>query len=198
MMAISIIAAYLLGSIPFGYLFVRIFVKSDIRESGSGGTGATNVSRKLGLKFGAIVALLDILKGYFAVAIANALVPNEPIVIPLCAIIAVLGHIYPVWIGFKGGKGVSTAFGVALFISPIGALAALAAFAMAYATSRFVSVGSLSGVIVFAISYFAFPNLTGIQTIWEKLFGVVLACLIFFTHRKNFMRLFKGKELKVR
>src|SRR5215470_6313844 len=122
---IVVIVAYLLGSIPFGYLIVRKKVGADIRETGSGGTGATNVTRKAGKAAGVITLLLDALKGFAAVIIARRIVGDAGTswVVATAAVLAVVGHCFPVWLKFKAGKGVATGLGVFLAIVPWAVLA---------------------------------------------------------------------------
>src|SRR5262245_6212427 len=125
---LALITAYLLGSIPFGFLIVRLRSGADIRETGSGGTGATNVSRKAGRLAGVITLLLDALKGYAAVLVARRITGDDGTswVIAAAAVLAVVGHCFPVWLGFRGGKGVATGLGVFLAIVPWAVLAAFA------------------------------------------------------------------------
>src|ERR1700712_3834964 len=114
---ISISLAYLLGSIPFGYLLVRIFRKEDIRASGSGNIGATNVARSGAKGLGIATLLLDLGKAFVAVKIAEHLLPGNYDLATLAAVAAILGHVYPVWLGFRGGKGVASALGVFLALT---------------------------------------------------------------------------------
>src|ERR1700757_5201970 len=138
------LVAYLLGSIPFGFILVWLFRNEDIRSKGSGNIGATNVIRSGAKGLGALTFLLDACKGYLAVllgayAAARAGVPYEN-AIAVAAICAILGHIYTVWLGFKGGKGVATAFGVFIALSPFAALASLGVFVVVFALSRYASL----------------------------------------------------------
>ena len=128
-----LLIAYLLGSIPFGYLIVRLKSGSDIRETGSGGTGATNVLRKAGRAAGVVTLALDAAKGFLAVSIARWLASGESdqmIIIALAAVFAVIGHCFPVWLKFHAGKGVATGLGVCLAIAPWSVLAALLVFGL--------------------------------------------------------------------
>ena len=115
---VIVIVAYLIGSIPFGYLIVRRKIGADIRQTGSGGTGATNVSRRAGKAAGILTLLLDAAKGSVAVLIAKA-VAGDDWVIAAAAIAALVGHIFPVWLGFRGGKGVATGVGIFLVLAPV-------------------------------------------------------------------------------
>ncbi len=168
--------AYLLGSIPFGYLLVRIFRSQDIRKSGSGNIGATNVVRSGAKGLGAATFVLDVLKGFLAVAVARELVmaslPAWPPVAQLAwqgtprletatavaALAAVLGHIYPVWLRFKGGKGVATAFGVLLQLAPLGALIGLAVFVLTLVISRYVSLASILASVTIPAAALLLPS----------------------------------------
>src|SRR5689334_10169943 len=120
---IVVIVAYLIGSIPFGYLIVRGKIGADIRETGSGGTGATNVSRRAGRVAGVVTLLLDALKGAAAVLVAKMVIGSDWVV-TAAAIAVIVGHIFPVWLGFRGGKGVATGAGVFLVLAPVAVLCA--------------------------------------------------------------------------
>src|SRR5262247_1105249 len=143
--AVSLIVAYLLGSIPFGYLIVKLTRGADIRETGSGGTGATNVSRRAGKSAGVVTLALDALKGAAAVLVARWLTGETGTswVVAAAAALAVVGHCYPVWLKFKAGKGVATGLGVFLAIAPWAVLAAVAVFIVIVWRTRYVSLGSI-------------------------------------------------------
>jgi glycerol-3-phosphate acyltransferase PlsY len=137
--------SYLLGSIPFGYLLMRIFRGQDVRQSGSGNIGATNVARSSpGL--GLLTLLLDALKGLAAVALARAIYPDTSMVAGVAALSAILGHVFPVWLKFRGGKGVATGFGSFLILAPKSVLVAVAIFLALVAAFRYVSLGSIIAV----------------------------------------------------
>jgi acyl phosphate:glycerol-3-phosphate acyltransferase len=193
-----VVAAYLLGSIPTGYLLVRFFRKQDIRTLGSGNIGATNVIRSGARGLGAATFLLDVLKGCSAVwlgaALAPYLMPSAPIrnVEALAALCAVVGHMFPVWLGFKGGKGVATGFGVFLVAAPLAALAAITVFALVFAFSRFVSLGSILGAASFPI--FAWFLVSGDKPQFFIAVQAVVALLIIVKHHENIRRLMKGTE----
>src|ERR1039457_3727622 len=150
-------AAYLLGSIPVGYLLVRLFRREDIRTVGSGNIGATNVLRSGGKGLGAATFVLDAAKGAAAVLlgalVASPLLPSVPQrnVEALAALCAVLGHMFPIWLRFRGGKGVATGFGVFLVAAPLAALSAIALFAIVVAITRYVSLASIVGAASFPI-----------------------------------------------
>ncbi|HEY0308301.1 MAG TPA: glycerol-3-phosphate 1-O-acyltransferase PlsY [Acidobacteriaceae bacterium] len=189
--------AYLLGSIPSGYLLVRTICKEDIRSVGSGNIGATNVLRS-GSKGVALATLLfDLGKGYLAVSLAHSLALRNGIADPfqfmtLAAVVAVVAHIYPIWLGFKGGKGVATAFGVFLALEPYAALSLLGVFVVLVAITRIVSLSS----IVAAASFFFF----GPYFAHGPLSRVTLAGLFFIPvlviakHHQNIGRLLHGTE----
>src|ERR1700688_4255423 len=137
--------SYLLGSIPFGYLLVRIFRGQDVRQSGSGNIGATNVARSWpGL--GLLTLLLDALKGLAAVALARTIDPGTSVLAGVAALSAILGHVFPVWLKFRGGKGVATGFGSFLILAPKTVLVAVAIFLAVVAAFRYVSLGSMIAV----------------------------------------------------
>lgn len=195
------IAAYLFGSIPFGYLLVRLFRKEDIRSTGSGNIGATNVVRSGAKGLGALTFFLDACKGYLAVLVASrlaftpGLVPVPPgNAAALAALCAILGHIYTVWLGFKGGKGVATAFGVFVALAPWAALAALVVFILIFALARYVSLGSILGAAAFPIFAFLFPHAT--YSSWLIVVIVVVPAIIIVKHRENIVRLLKGTEYR--
>ena len=147
----SISIAYLLGSIPFGYILVRLFRREDVRQQGSGNIGATNVARSGGTKLGVVTLLLDIGKAYAAVVIARHLAPGVYDVQVAAAVAAVVGHVFPVWLGFRGGKGVATGLGSFLLIAPKCVLVAAGIFIVVVAIFRYVSLGSIVAVAAFPI-----------------------------------------------
>jgi glycerol-3-phosphate acyltransferase PlsY len=191
-------AAYLLGSIPTGYLLVRIFLKQDIRTVGSGNIGATNVLRAGSKGLGAATFLLDVLKGASAVWMGALLGAALAIPAPqrdiegLAALCAVLGHMFPVWLGFWGGKGVATGFGVFLVAAPVAALAAIAVFGVVLALSRYVSLASILGSAAFpAFAWFLDPNS---RSAFFFTVMVFVALLVIVKHHKNIRRLLAGTE----
>jgi glycerol-3-phosphate acyltransferase PlsY len=193
--------AYLLGSVPTGYLLVRLFRHEDIRSVGSGNIGATNVLRSGGKGLGAATFLLDVLKGaaavLIAVPIAVRLAPQYASVPPrdieaVAAIVAVLGHMFPVWLGFRGGKGVATGFGVFLVAAPWAALAAIALFVVVLLVSRYVSLASILGAASFPI--FAWLLVRGDKPAPFIAAQVIVALLIIVKHHQNIRRLASGTE----
>jgi len=194
-------AAYLLGSVPTGYLLMRLFRHEDIRSSGSGNIGATNVLRSGGKGLGAATFLADVLKGSAAVLLggllAKALIPDMALrdAQALAALFAVLGHIFPVWLRFKGGKGVSTAFGVFLVAAPIAALGAIAVFAFIFFFTRFVSLASILGAACFPV--FAWFTVGGERPIFFIVVQSAVSLLIIVKHHQNISRLFAGTESRI-
>jgi glycerol-3-phosphate acyltransferase PlsY len=187
--------AYLLGSIPFGYLLVRFFRKEDIRSTGSGNIGATNVARSGGKALGILTLLLDVLKGYLAVILAMHFAPNTlhgPSNLAItAAAIACLGHVFPVWLGFKGGKGIATALGVFLALVWPVAVASLILFIIVVALTRIVSLGSvLAAASIPILAILLIPARTP-----ELLIGLsIISLLSIAKHHANIARLFQGKE----
>jgi glycerol-3-phosphate acyltransferase PlsY len=188
---VSIAVAYLLGSIPFGYLLVRVFRKQDIREQGSGNIGATNVARSGAKGLGLATLLLDLGKAYLAVAIAQHLAPGSYDVAVAAAVAAVLGHVFPVWLGFRGGKGVASALGVFLALTWPSALAVLVVFVAVFALTRYVSLASIIGSALFPFFGFHFVALHTPMVIFGFLF---IPLLVIVKHRGNIRRLLSGTE----
>ena len=192
---LTLALAYLLGSIPFGYLLVRIFRKEDVRETGSGNIGATNVARAGGSGLGLLTLLFDALKGYVAVLIAAHLAPatgHGPSTLAVAAAVAaVLGHVFPVWLHFRGGKGIATALGVFLALVPLVALAAVGIFALIVATTRLVSLGS----VLAAVSIPIFALLLVPHRSTALLAGLsFISLLSILKHHANIVRLLHGTE----
>jgi glycerol-3-phosphate acyltransferase PlsY len=190
--SLAVIVAYLIGSIPFGYLIVRGKIGADIRQTGSGGTGATNVSRRAGKVAGVVTLALDALKGAAAVLIARALTGNDW-VLAMAAIAVLVGHIFPVWLGFRGGKGVATGAGVFLVVAPVALLLAGIVFLAIVFLTRYVSLGSM--VAAATIPLFVWL-LSGSQPL--LLAAILSALLIVFAHRGNIGRLAHGTESQFR
>lgn len=192
---ILLAACYLLGSIPSGVLVANRTRGIDLSTHGSGNTGAANAFRALGWKGGALVLVLDVLKGVAAVFLAYfALMP--PLVLPLIKVAyglaAIVGHNWSVFRGFKGGKGIATSFGVVLALSPRVALLAILLWIAMVALTRYSSVGSLTASA-------ALPILMAVEGegVLYILFGIAAAALAFYRHRDNIERLRQGKELKL-
>jgi len=188
---LSIPIAYLLGSIPFGYLLVRIFRHEDIRATGSGNIGATNVARSGAKGLGIATLLLDLGKAYLAVRIAQRLAPGNVDLAVAAAIATILGHVYPVWLRFKGGKGVASALGVFLALTWPSALCILAVFAIIVALTRYVSLASIVAAAAFPLFGFHFVQARTPVVIFGFLF---IPALIILKHHANIGRLFAGTE----
>jgi acyl phosphate:glycerol-3-phosphate acyltransferase len=198
----SIVIAYLLGSIPFGYLIVRLKSGADIREMGSGATGATNVMRKSGKAAGIVTLLLDGAKGFLAVSIARWLTsgdPNSEIIAALSSVFAVAGHCFPVWLKFRAGKGVATGLGVFLAIVPWSVLAASVVFLLMVWRTRYVSLGSIAAAICVplwtAIKHMVISPVDDFDQIIRALCAV--SALIIWRHSENIGRLIAGTENKI-
>jgi glycerol-3-phosphate acyltransferase PlsY len=195
------VAAYLLGSVPTGYLLIRLFRHQDIRSFGSGNIGATNVLRSGGKGLGAVTFLLDVVKGSTAVALgillAHVLLPNGPVrdMEALAALFAVIGHMFPVWLGFHGGKGVATGFGVFLVAAPWAALAAISVFALLFAITRYVSLASIVAAACFPV--FAWYFARGDRPLFFIAVQAAVALLIIAKHHQNIRRLFAGTESRI-
>jgi len=188
---VSISVAYLLGSIPFGYLLVRIFRNEDIREQGSGNIGATNVARSGAKGLGLTTLLLDMGKAYLAVTIARHIAPDSYDVAVAAAVAAVVGHVFPVWLKFKGGKGVASALGVFLALTWPSAVAILFVFAVVFALTRYVSLASIIGSATFPLFGFHFV----VQRTPMVIFGFLfIPLLVILKHHANIRRLLSGTE----
>jgi glycerol-3-phosphate acyltransferase PlsY len=201
---VIVAVSYLLGSIPFGYLLVRIFRGEDVRQTGSGNIGATNVART-GSKWLAIATLvLDALKGYVAVFHVFFFANHHPDDLPqfglytiyilaaLAGFFAIVGHMFPVWLRFKGGKGVATSVGAFLGIAPTAVLVSLAAFIVIVAVTRYVSLGSMIGAAVFPVAAWWLNPETRDATVMALI--VASALLIIVRHKDNIRRLLAGNE----
>ena len=184
--------AYLIGSIPFGYLIVKGIVGADVRETGSGGTGATNVSRRAGKVAGVITLVLDALKGSAAVFIVKTMTGNDWL-IAAAAIAVLVGHIFPVWLGFRGGKGVATGAGVFFILAPAALVCAAFVFIATVVLTRYVSLGSM--VAAATIPLFVWTQNNPRHLLVAAILG---ALLIVFAHRGNIGRLAHGAESQFR
>jgi len=195
-----LLAAYLIGSIPFSLLIARWVGGIDLRQHGSGNVGATNVARTLGLKWGIVALLLDALKGLLPTwGLPLLLFPSGDAhthAQVACGLAAIIGHMFPCWLGFRGGKGVATALGVVLVIAPLATLCAFGAFALTFAASRIVSLSSIVASAVFAIAEFVIlaPSPFATATWSRALFALAVPALIILRHRSNIVRLLKGEE----
>lgn len=191
MSIIFIIFAYLLGSIPTGIIVSKAFGSVDPRTQGSKNIGATNVFRTGGKMLGLITLIGDILKGFIPVVIAKGYI-NSYFWIAVIASAAFLGHLFPIFLKFKGGKGIATALGVFLALSPLPALLSLLVFGGVVFKWRYVSLGSLTAAALFPIFLFFLDN----RPIFIP-FAIIIAMLIFYRHKDNISRLRAGKESKI-
>jgi glycerol-3-phosphate acyltransferase PlsY len=195
-----IVLAYLIGSVPTAVWVSRHFFDIDIREYGSGNAGATNVFRVLGPKWGTWVMVVDMLKGFIAVKLALLLPEyldseNQLQNLQLgLGMAAVIGHIFPIWADFKGGKGVATLFGIVLGISPWTAISCVGIFGLVLYLTRFVSLSSILASIAFPVFILVIFN---VDNPTYRIFAVAIALLVLLTHQKNIGRLLKGVESKV-
>ena len=190
------LCAYLVGSIPFGYLIVLIFEGSDIRLTGSGNIGATNVMRKLGPLGAVCTLILDIAKGYLVVLFTNYMEPNNSIIVALVMISVVVGHVFPVFLRFKGGKGVATSAGVLLCLSLTCILITFIIFGLVVVFTRLVSLGSIIAAMSYPIIYFFFVYR---QEPILAIFLASLSCsvLVIWRHWKNICRILAGSESRL-
>ena len=192
------VAAYLIGSIPTSVWIGKGFYGIDVREHGSGNAGTTNTIRVLGTKPGLIVFAIDLLKGFLAVCMAHFSsyeCGTEPFVNLqlLLGVFAVLGHIFPIYAHFKGGKGVATLLGIAVALSPLSALACFVVFVIVLLISKYVSLGSMLGGLTFPIMIIFVLK---IHIVSLMVFAVAEAVLLIITHKKNIVRLIHHEENK--
>lgn len=188
--AVAVLGGYLIGSIPFGLLLTRVVLGADVRQSGSGNIGATNVTRVAGRTLGVLTLLLDTAKGFAPVFVCVLLELNTP-TLGAVGLATVAGHCFSVFLRFQGGKGVATGLGVFAALHPPGAAIGAAGYALAFALSRISSVGSLTLVTLVLLS----GTLFGIP---RPILGAegAIALLILFRHRENIRRLLQGKEAR--
>lgn len=194
-----IVSAYLIGSIPTAYWIGKLFFNIDIREHGSKNMGASNAFRVLGSLWGIIVLVIDMGKGIAAVQLAHAVQPSDWLSSEstfwklLFGLVSVGGHIFPIFAGFKGGKGVATLFGVVLAIQPLTALISVGTFILVVFLTKYISLGSIIAVIVFAACVWFAVKETNVYMRW---FSIVAALLVLVMHRSNIKRLVTGTENK--
>ncbi len=195
-----LIIAYLLGSIPTSVWIGQYFYNIDVREFGSGNSGATNTFRVLGYKAGIPVLIIDVLKGWFSVRLAVLIsdyAPGSALLVDLelvFAVAALMGHVFPVYVGFRGGKGVATLLGIVLALNPTAALISLAVFIIVFLTTKYVSLSSI-------IASFAFPNVVifamDSRVPSMVIFSMFITVIVLITHQKNIERLLAKKESKI-
>ncbi len=186
-----IVAAYLLGSVPIGVVVARLFNGADPRTTGSGNIGATNVGRSAGKAAGIVTLVGDALKGAIPVLAALYLYP-DPAFVSVVGLAAFAGHLFPVFLSFNGGKGVATACGVMLVVSPVATLIAIAVFVLIAAITRYVSVASITASIALPIILAILPG----KTVFVPL-GATVCVFIIIKHHENIKRLMQGKENKI-
>ena len=195
-----VILAYLIGSVPTSVWVSKSFFKIDIRDYGSGNAGATNTYRVLGPKWGTFVMIIDMLKGVLAVKLALLLPEYADSEVNLqnlqtgLGLAAVIGHIFPIWADFRGGKGVATLFGLVLGISPWTALSCVGIFSLVLYLTRFVSLSSILASIAFPIFILVIFN---VENPAYRVFAIAVALMVLLTHQKNIGRLLRGSESKV-
>ena len=189
---ITVAMGYFLGSIPFGYLLVRAFRGADVRTTGSGNIGATNVAR-MSPALGVVTLLLDAMKGFGAVWAASVLFPGQPMIPFVAGFAAVAGHIFPLWLRFKGGKGVATGLGSFLMLTPKGIVLALVVFLLVLAVFRLVALGSIVASASLPVSAFLLRE-------GERPTGIAMlsasALLIIVKHHQNIARILRHTEPK--
>jgi len=190
MIAVAAVLSYLIGAIPSGYLLFRSSENEDIRRFGSGATGATNVLRLKGWRLAIPVALMDLAKG-FVPSIVILGVSGDPVLAAGCASLAVLGHCFPVYIGFRGGKGVATAAGAMFAIAPLAACGSLAVFVATVALSRYISLASLLAAALFPLFLALFQVPTPVLLV-----SLPILVIILVRHAGNIGRLVRGTERK--
>jgi glycerol-3-phosphate acyltransferase PlsY len=197
-----VLAAYLIGSLPFGFITAKLVSGEDIRVLGSGNIGATNVSRVLGAKWGILVLILDALKGLLPVwglplTVLNSDDPNFLHLRVACGVATIVGHMFPCYLGFKGGKGVATALGVVLILGPWATLAAFVTFAVVVVCTRYVSLSSISASLAFGGVQLWNIHEEPMAKVWSlAAFSLFIPALIILRHRANIGRLWRGEELR--
>ena len=190
MPALALVAAYLIGAIPFGFLLVKWTTGADIRASGSGNTGATNVLRTTGWKTGAATLALDIAKGYLAVWLAGRLTGDSVIWMPAAALAVMAGHAYPVFLRGKGGKAVASFTGAYLYLTPVPLAATAVVFVAMVAATRHISVGSVVGAGAFPLAVWLISH----PPLPVTLAAIVSGAFIIYRHGENLQRLRAGTE----
>jgi glycerol-3-phosphate acyltransferase PlsY len=189
---VYLILSYLIGAIPFAYIISKVFKNIDIRKHGSGNPGATNVYRTVSKPLGILTFICDALKGFVPVFFVTLINPSSYLIVLLVALVTILGHIYTIFLNFKGGKGVATGCGIFLAINPVATLICLAVFAIILALSKYVALASIFAAITLPISLF----LLG-ATIEVVIFSIFIAGIVIFRHMSNIKRILNGTENKI-
>jgi len=192
------LSAYLIAGIPFGYLLAKQFAGVDIKKEGSGNIGATNVLRVMGWQPAVLVLLLDLAKGVVPILVGKQLaVPSAWL--GAMGLAAVLGHVFPIFLGFRGGKGVATGIGAFGTLAPLAGLGALVVFGVVVASTRYVSLGSVTATAAFPLLMLLFDGAAGREALDPALVGFAAAAsaLIIFQHRSNLQRIRAREELKL-
>ena len=189
------VVSYLLGSIPFGYLLIKLFKGEDVRVSGSGNIGATNVARK-SPALGIATLLLDAAKGSAAILVAKVLFngADPQLIMTTAAFFAVVGHLFPVWLKFRGGKGVATSLGAFLFLTPKSILCMVGLFLILAFAFRYVSLASIAVAAAFPLLAWAFREYTDSR---QLILIALVSALVIWKHRQNISRIAAGKESKL-
>ncbi len=194
---VIILLSYILGSIPFSYILGKVLKGVDLRLHGSGNVGATNALRVLGWQIGLPALILDIIKGFAAVKIAAVIIPDNSTVLIVAGFTAILGHIFTIFLRFKGGKGVAASAGVFSALIPVPFFIALLSFLLVTALSRYVSLGSIVGALVLVIMQTVYTFQNGMQDYEYLILTIIVALFIIIKHRSNFKRIIGGTENKI-
>lgn len=189
---VYLVLSYLCGAIPFGYIIAKLFKGIDIRTQGSGNPGATNVYRSVSKPLGIVTLILDILKGFIPVYFVTLINPSSYFIVLLVALVTILGHIFTIFLKFKGGKGVATGCGIFLALNPIATVVCLLVFAVVLAISKYVSLGSICAAITLPIMIFVLGG-----KIELTIFATIIAIVVIVRHISNIKRLLSGTENKI-
>jgi len=196
--SLLLLLAYLLGSIPTSFIFGKLLQGIDLRQHGSGNVGATNALRILGVKIGIITLILDIAKGFFAVYIISIILHDATnLMLIFAGLAAILGHIFTIFLKFKGGKGVATSAGVFIALAPVATLSAFILFLIVVAVSKYVSLGSLLAAAALFLIEFIINLTNNFNDLEILIFTGIIALFIIIRHKANIGRLRKGEENKI-
>ncbi|MEA5050095.1 MAG: glycerol-3-phosphate 1-O-acyltransferase PlsY [Oscillospiraceae bacterium] len=198
---LTALGAYLLGSLCFGIIFTRLFAHEDIRSKGSGNAGMTNVLRSVGLRAGALTGVGDFAKGVAALVLGRAIFLSAGLDPQTGAYVAAFGalagHLFPLYFGFRGGKGVMTSAGILLVLNPLLLVVLGCVFALVFALSKIVSLASLAAALCFPIANFVACTLSGTERTVSTIVAAAMAALVFWSHRANIRRLANGTEKRL-